>query len=302
MRLALVIVLAVGACAGASRRGQSPELDMEAPGERPYRMELDLGDSTGLSGMTVDGDGLLWMVTQRDVLMVAVDEDGIQRQVWIDGVPEHLDVEALAWLGGDRFAFGTELDRADRGLEGEVAVILLVEVAGDRGRVTGRLDVPPGLLAREPMLGAGIEGLCAANGYLVAAIEAVAVADGERWAPVAVYDAAAGTWTAYRLRLTSGRGKVAGLACRIAGGRLEVLAVERHFGVSRLLRFEVRGRGGDLVPRIDADITEFAASTNLNFEGAEWGDDGTIVLVVDNEWKRVTGPNELVLWRLDPTD
>lgn len=81
-----------------------------------------------------------------------------------------------------------------------------------------------------------------------------------------------------------------------------MLAVERHFGVSRLLRFTVPAAGGDIEPRIDADITEFANSTNLNFEGAEWGEDGTVILVVDNDYRAITGPNELVLWRLRDED
>jgi hypothetical protein len=302
VRWAPLIVLVVGACSSGPSAGRSPAAELEAPDDTPYRMELDLGDSTGLSGMAVDGDGLLWIVTERDVLMVALSEDGIERRVWIDGVPEHLDVESLAWLGGQRFALGTELDRSGVGHDGDPGLILLVELNGERGQVIGQIVLPPGVTAREPVLGAGIEGLCAAGGLLVAAIEEVEVDGDRRWAPLARYRFSTGTWTGYRLALTSATGKISALACRMERGRLVVLAVERHFGVSRLLRFELPEQPGDITPRIDADITKFADQTNLNFEGAEWGDDGTIVLVVDNEWRGVTGPNELVLWRLQDDD
>jgi hypothetical protein len=302
VRVALVLVLALGACSGAPRSGGPPEPELEAPEGTalPYRMELDLGGGSGLSGMTVDGDGLMWIVTEQDVTLVAVGKDGIERQVRVEGVPEYLDVESLAWIGGNRFALGTELD-APREVSGPVGIIFLVEV-DERARVVGQIGLPRGILARDPVLGAGIEGLCAAGGFLLAAIEEVEVDGDQRWAPLGRYDAARGTWTGYRLRLTSATGKISGLACRVDDGRIDVLAVERHFGVSRLLRFTLPEESGDIVPRIDADITSFAASTNLNFEGAEWGDDGTVVLVVDNDYGGVTGPNELVLWRLEDDD
>lgn len=89
MRIALAAVLALGGGSGAPRDDARPVPELEAPDDAtlPYRMELDLGDGSGLSGMTVDGDGLMWIVTEQDVMMVALGDDRIERRVRVEGVP-----------------------------------------------------------------------------------------------------------------------------------------------------------------------------------------------------------------------
>jgi hypothetical protein len=169
----------------------------------------------------------------------------------------------------------------------------------------------------------GVEGLCAARGRVIAAIESVGKDARGRWAPVVVLEPGARVALAarYRLRLTTATGKISGLDCwPAADGGIEALAIERHFAVTRLLRFTIpappEGTGGadgagsapgpaaadgdrELQPQVALDLAS-AVRGALNLEGIVRMADGRWVAVVDNQYGRITGPNELLVGRARP--
>ena len=129
-------------------------------------------------------------------------------------------------------------------------------------------------------------------------------ADGRRVTPLARIDPSTGSAAAYRLALTSETGKISGLDCRARGGVIEAIAVERHFEVSRLLAFTLPEGGSALEkqekddkpiePRVIADLAGFTNGGKRNFEGVVWIDERRAALIVDNQYRGVTGPNEIV--------
>ena len=95
--------------------------------------------------------------------------------------------------------------------------------------------------------------------------------------------------------MTSKTGKLAALDCRKVDGAIEALAVERHYGESRLLRFRVpQGTEGQWIePTVVADVSKLV-SPLPNFEGLAWLADGSAVLVADNQYKGAAlGPSRL---------
>jgi hypothetical protein len=121
---------------------------------------------------------------------------------------------------------------------------------------------------------------------------------GKRFAPVARIDPATGAATPYRVELSSNKGKISSLDCRARGDSIEVLAIERHFEVSRILGFSVPRNGpasGAMLPsRIVTDLVPYTNGNKRNFEGIAWLDEKHVALIVDNHYGRVTGPNELL--------
>ncbi len=286
----LVCVALLGGVAACSHHGQRP----------PSRQTLAVPGVNGLSGLSFDPGGRLWMAPERDPRLVVREADGALSTVPLDGVPPGLDVESLAWVNRQWLMLGTEGNVAPSGTESAApALILRAKLTGDgaatRVVVTGspiELDPAPwGLHIRENQ---GVEGLCHAGNQLVAALETVGTDDRGRFAPLGVYDFASQRWRAYRMRLTSATGKLSALSCWARPGGIMLYAIERHFGVLRLLSAAVTGPGGDVRPRLLANLDDFAAQTKLNVEGLESGDGGTLFMVIDNQYKTITGPNELL--------
>jgi hypothetical protein len=296
---ALVVVAAAAVVVAAC----APRRAAVAEAQTAYRVEgrssVELGAFKGISGLTGDADGL-WAVPERDRALLPVALDGPHpglraAAVPLAGVPAEMDTESIAALGGGRFALGTETPRPGRASDD----ILFVTVDGGAARVVDRvaLSYAPWGLAAEP--NRGIEGLCFAAGRLLAASESRGtLAGGGRFAPLARWDETSRAFTAFRLRLTSSTGKVSALACRpTADGRsLEVLAVERHFGVARLLGFSVPrdGPGGELAPAVLLDLVA-AVPRIPNFEGVAFAGGDRVALISDNDYGGVTGPTEALL-------
>ncbi len=270
----------------------------------PKRQTLAVTGVNGLSGLARDAAGRLWMAPERDPRLVVREPGGALRTVPLDGVPPGLDIESITWLADGRLALGTEGNVAPSGTEASgPALILLARSTGDgaaaRVVVSGppiELDPAPwGLRVRENQ---GVEGLCRAGNALVAALETVGQDAGGRFAPLGVYDFATQRWRAYHLRLTSATGKLSALACWARGDGIMLLAVERHFGVLRLLSATVLAPSGDIAPRVIANLDDFASQTKLNVEGLETGDGGSLLMVIDNQYKTITGANELLTLRV----
>jgi hypothetical protein len=267
----------------------------QSPSEResnegPRRVVLDESVPDGLSGLTRDGDGVLWAAAETARSLVAIRNRRDSTVVPVIGVPEEIDLESIEWMDGHRFVAGTE--SMDTTRTGDPMV--LIEIEGERARVMSQVLVPYselGLVAEENH---GIESLCWAHDRVVVAFENVLQDEG-RIAPIAVVTLEPFAIDAHRLVLTSETGKIAGLACRAAGDSIEAFAIERHYAVMRIVRFTVP-RGGDsrrIRPRVVADLAG-RLDGDPNLEGIAI-DGPDLVLVVDNHYGRRTGPNELVV-------
>jgi hypothetical protein len=296
------LVLAAAACgASGAPREPGPALPAAIDGVRRY--QLDVPGVTGLSDLTRDGEGRLWAVAERSRSVLRIDRPGAKPTVLgIAGVPDELDVEGIAWLDGGRFALATESNAGLRRTD----ALFLAAIEGSVLRVQERRDLDYHLWPLDPIGNQGVEGVCRAGGELVLAIETVMATGDDRFAPIAVHDLATGAWTPYRVRLTTRTGKLSAVAClpsRATGGAIDVLAIERHFDVARLLRFTVpppRGKDAPrtpLEPVVAVDLGPIL-TTQENFEGLVWDGRRAFSLIVDNDWTHITGPNLLVTARL----
>ncbi|MGD8608372.1 MAG: esterase-like activity of phytase family protein [Myxococcales bacterium] len=283
VRAAFAVTLLL-ACAACTKK----KSEVKAPG-RVITLDTDV---PGLSGLTRDEHGALWAPGERGRAVVRIDPDtfGVTRYA-VQGAPEGTDLEAMAWIDGVDFILGTETQERGRLRD----VILDGRLAQERFAVApiGNLEY-----ARWHMTAPdnhGIEGVCSAGGALVFATELVETKQDRRWAPLGVFDPAVQAWTAHRVALTTKTGKLSGLDCRMVEGTIQALAIERHFGVSRLLRFSVvRGpESQSIEPVVAADLAELITPLP-NFEGLTWLPDGSAVLVTDNRYRgRVEGPSQL---------
>lgn len=274
MRPWAAAALALVASVGCTKKPAEPS----GPG-RIVTLDTDV---KGLSGLSRDEHGALWAPAEDGdaVLRIASGTFGVTRYPVV-GAPRGADLEALTWVDGTRFVLGTETQQDGRTRD----VILDGRLEGQSFRVTpiGQLDYARWqTTARDNH---GIEGVCHVDGALVLATELVIDEDGRRWAPVGLFDPATQSWTAHRVALSSDDGKLSALDCRAASGAIEALAVERHYGVSRLLRFSVpRGEGQSIEPRLATDLSKLIAPLP-NFEGLVWMDDGSAVLLTDNQYR-----------------
>ncbi|MDI1433910.1 esterase-like activity of phytase family protein [Polyangium sorediatum] len=270
-------------------------------GGTPRQILVTGTDVVGLSSLAVGPSGALFTMTERQPLLLELSPDGaVVRKTAVSGVPEGLDFESLAWLSGESFAIGTEGGCSKTGADR----ILLATREGDAARVTRTLDVPLSAWGASCDEGHGLEGLCAASGQIVAAIEDVMNGEGKaRHAPIERIDPATGDRAAFRLSLTSTKdekGKISGLDCRARGDdRIEVLAIERHFAVSRILAFTLPAKGpgtaAPIEPRVLVDLAPYSNDGKRNFEGIVWKDETHALLIVDNQYgEKVSGPNELL--------
>ena len=101
------IVLAVVYCAIACASSPPPVARFAVQGL----------DSAGLSGSTRDDHGIIWAVAEREHQLIRFAPAGTpDRAVGIRGVPDDLELEAMAWLDRHTLALGTERDQ-ERGTD-----------------------------------------------------------------------------------------------------------------------------------------------------------------------------------------
>ena len=279
---AAVAVALLLVCAGCTKK------EPRGPG-RIVTLDTDVD---GLSGLTVDDHGAFWASGEDGDAVVRIDREtfGVTRYA-VAGGPPNTDLEAMAWVDGTRFVLGTETQKKGRlrdvVLDGRLdASRFVVASVGQLDYARWHLTAPDNR---------GIEGICHVDGVLVLATELVERQRGRRWAPVGMFDPKTQTWTAHRVGLTSKTGKLAAIDCRMTDGSIEALAVERHYGVSHLLRFKIsQGPEGQWIePTVAADLSE-SVSPLPNFEGLAWLKDGSAVLVTDNKYRgRARDPSRI---------
>ena len=140
----------------------------------------------------------------------------------------------------------------------------------------------------------GVEGICGAGDQLLVAIETVDQDATGRWAPfVRIHD---DTLTVSHWRLTTDGGKISALSCTFAAdGTADVLAIERHYGVSRIVHGVATLGTADIVPTVELDLFPINAD-RLNLEGLVRLPDKRWVIVNDNQGARTDGPTELLVF------
>ena len=214
----------------------------------------------GLSGTATDLFGRVWAAPEERSYLYRFDRPLTQppraTRVPLHNRPLGLEIESLAWLDTRHVVLGTERDEP-RGTDR----VLVGRLSGGGVHVLGWW-----MLSWEELWGVqaaaneGIEALCAAGGVVVAGGETTLTSEGTRWAPIAtarLEGRGIEPWVPSRLRLTTATGKLAALDCSVDDQQIEAYGVERDYGVTRLLRFEVpvgRGAGRAIVPEIVADL------------------------------------------------
>ena len=81
-----------------------------------------------------------------------------------------------------------------------------------------------------------------------------------------------------------------------ADGTADVLAIERHYGVSRIIHFVATPGAADIAATLVLDLEPTVRDKfhdKLNLEGIVRLTDGRWVLVNDNQGSRVEGPTKL---------
>ncbi|MEC9070937.1 MAG: esterase-like activity of phytase family protein [Myxococcota bacterium] len=245
----------------------------------------------GVSGLARHADGSLWLSPERQRALIRQDPSGTSMQIYpLEGVPEGLDTESIAWLPDGRLALGTERV-AHRGED----PILFARIEGERVVVeeeTLSFSYAPWGLTAQP--NRGLEGLTLAGDWLIALSEMDPEDAGERRAPLGAYNLKESRWEHTLVSLTSPTGRMSAIDCVLTdGGALHCLAIERHYGVSRVLSFHLHF---PLAP-----VTNPACVQNLtphiggrtNMEGVLQGSAGTGLLVNDNSSDPKTVPTAL---------
>lgn len=265
------------------------------PQLRPTLVRIDTV-IPGLSGLTEGPDGDLWSVAERARAVIRIDRDTGEVKVFaLEGVPEEAETEAIAYLGDGRFVLGTETEGSARAHDD----ILFAELDGDVVRVVERSHLPYEMWDLLGHHNHGIEGLCAVEGAIWLSAEIVGEMQGRRYAPIARRDGN-GQWTIYRVWLSSDEGKLAALSCRHVDEGTELFAVERHFGVLRVLRVVVPfGAGEDLDAEVVLNLDEWVArDESPNLEGLVVIGD-RMAMVADNHYRgRPHGDNTLYWFEL----
>ncbi|CAN5146932.1 hypothetical protein BH11MYX1_BH11MYX1_44720 [soil metagenome] len=264
--------------------------------EIPLRPELP----PGISDLSLDDRGHLWAVPERDHVVLELALEGTPITIRdvehpLDGVPAGVDTESIAWLGHNRFAIGTE------GQEEATASVMFGELRSD-GHIalTRTLPLTDTDVRLELVQNHGVEGICGTGDDVIAAIESFGtLADGTRYAPL-VHIHGEKITAVTKLHLTSNAGKISALFCTFAAdGTAQVLAIERHYGVSRILTFAVPPTATDVTPAIAMDLWPIVRDRyreKLNLEGIVRMADGRWVLVNDNQGKFVEGATRLFVF------
>jgi hypothetical protein len=282
VRLFAVLVLA--AC---SKHHEPGTIDREKA--RGLFEELLLDAPPGMSDLSIDDRGMLWSVAERERKVLEIELGKPPHVYPLEGVPGAVDTEAIAWLGGKQFAIGTE------GTNEPSAAILFAELRDGRMLVTRMRSITHAELGVTLTKNHGIEALCGHDDELLAASETVGhLPDGTRYAPIVRLRGDQLSLT--KLRLTSDRGKISALACAFdADGTADVIAIERHYGVARILRFKLARDTAETTATVDLDLHPVLRDA-LNLEGIVRMPDGRVVVINDNQGKSPRGPTQLLVF------
>jgi hypothetical protein len=270
------------------------------------RFNLEIGDYRGISDLVRDANGSFWAIPERQrallQLRLAGDHPGLESTpVPVRGMSTDVDFESLACLPDGRFVAGTETQRSNRSSD----LICILRIDQGVAHVTDQISMPYKLWDdMRAHANDGIEGLCAVDSFLFAAVESAQMSSsGQRYAPLGRYHLDKKTWETFGIQLSTRIGKVSAITCRPDpqdAKRIELLAIERHFGVSRLLRVRIPMAKDNsttptlLIPEVVIDFTRYYASVP-NLEGLAWASNGDLYIISDNDFGRVSGPTQVLV-------
>jgi hypothetical protein len=280
------LLVAFAAC---GKRHEPGVLDKQAA--KGVFEEVEIAAPPGMSDLSIDNRGVMWAIAERERAVLELELGRPPVVHPLEGVPAGIDTEAIAWLGEGLLAIGTE------GNTSPTASIMFAELRDQRVIVTRtRRLTSADFSGIELTNNHGIEAMCA-NGpnELLAASESVGkLPDGTRYsALVRLRDDAVHVT---RVRLTTDRGKLSALYCTFAAdGTAQVIALERHYSVSRILSFTVKRDDAEITPVVERDLAPIL-NDSLNLEGIVRLPDGRLVAINDNQGKTVTGPTELLVF------
>ena len=310
----LAVALCTSACIGFPAHDDSLPLTRWAQSCGARRARVDAGRYIGISdlapGRDPNGAPAYYLFPERQRALLQLDppwpnaNDLTQAPLRaraelrsVEGVPVDHDTEALAFLPDGRFVLGTETPWPNRSHDD----VLVVQRRGHGASVVARWPFAYAPFGLRGQSNQGLEGLCVAgNSLLVASETAGKAPDGSRYAPLGLrrLQGTTGGFVPLRLPLSSATGKVSALACRaVDDGRLEVLAIERHYGVGRVVRTFVPVDAAPFAPlqaQVVVDLTELMPRLP-NYEGIAWLDGGDVLLITDNSMGFATGPTEVLL-------
>ncbi len=251
--------------------------------------EIEIKTPPGMSGLAVDDHDVLWAVPERDRRFVKLTLDGKVEMFPMVGFPDRVDTEGLAWLGDGKFAVTTE------GQDDPTASVIYAEMKNGKLVATRTRPLTSEELGVTLTLNHGAEGACGRGDDVLVAIEAVGrLPNGVRYAPIARLRGE--TLTITKIALTSETGKLSALDCTIdPDGTAHVWAIERHFGISRILRFDVLPGATQVTPRITLDLSSIL-DNSLNLEGIVQVSDGRLVVINDNQSATIEGSSELLIF------
>ncbi|HEU4611421.1 MAG TPA: esterase-like activity of phytase family protein, partial [Kofleriaceae bacterium] len=246
--------------------------------------EVRIDTPPGMSDLTIDDRGILWGIAERDRQVVEIDLSTMPPRTTahpLDGFSPGVDTEALAWLGGGRFAIGTEAATE------ATASIAFAELQGDRLVVTHTRLVTSEELGVTITDNHGIESVCGSGDEVIAASESAGkLPDGTRFAALARLRGDA--LSVAKVRLTSDVGKLSALHCTLApDGTADVVGIERHYSVSRIVRFTATRDAVEITPTVVLDLAPILRDS-LNLEGIVRLPDGRLVAINDNQGKRTS--------------
>jgi hypothetical protein len=251
--------------------------------------EVEINTPPGMSDLTIDDRGVMWGIAERHRQVIEL-ELGKQPIIHpLEGVPAGIDTEAIAWLGDGRFVIGTE------GADDATASIMFAEMKLQHLVVVGTRSLTSEDLGVELTANHGIEAVCGHGDQILAATEAVGrMPDGTRYS--ALVRVRGDSLHVTKVRLTSDKGKLSALYCTWnVDGSVAIIAIERHFSVSRILKLTVQPTDVEVTPTIDLDLAPILRDS-LNLEGIVRLPDGRLVTINDNQGKTAHGPTELLVF------
>jgi hypothetical protein len=260
------------------------------PGKNDLFDLTEVATPPGISDLTLDDHGHVWAIAERDRVVVEMLPDGTHLvRHPLDGIPDGIDTEGLTFLGGKRFAIGTE------GGNAPTASIMWAELRGDRLVATRTRELTDADLGVKLTVNHGVEAVCGHDDELLVAIETVGKDDHGRYAPLV--HLRGDQLTLGKLRLTSDVGKISALACAWQpDGSVDIRAVERHYKVSRILRGTLAPGATDVAPSVDIDLEPVLRDT-LNVEGLVVLPNGKLLAVNDNQGSTVSGATYLMRFK-----
>ena len=261
----------------------------------PYTID-DFPDerADGLSGLTSDENMDLWTIQERrqHLLRIQNTPDGLKAQsLPIIGIPQEIDLEAITYLSVNTFALGSESEATERNGDN----VYIVEVSNNKAQVTKTIPVPYHHWRTHPESNHGIEALCFANQQLLVGIEKVIEENGQRYAPLLLHSLQTAQAHPLKLQLTTTKGKLSAMACRHLPqeDRMQIFAIERHFGIGRILKFSIdkslKMSSVEIVYDFAPEIKDLP-----NIEGISFGLDGKLYMISDNNFGRITGPTKVI--------